>query len=153
MAKGRNFLKVTGILMIIGAALGIILGIIALIGAIAILSGAAADLVTIEEGAALANVSSLVVVSAVVGLIGAVIQLIAGILGVKNSNRPEKATVCIVFGIIVLVLEIISLIMTFTSGGTASALTIISDIVLGVAIPILYLVGAFLNKKQANAQA
>ena len=42
-AKGRNFLKVTGILMIIGGAIGLILSIIALlaVGALDYLSGGA----------------------------------------------------------------------------------------------------------------
>ena len=72
--KGRKFLKVTGILMIIGGAFGIIGGIVAMIGAGAL----AAVLETSAGGLMLA--SSLILASAV-------FQLIAGIMGVKKTSE------------------------------------------------------------------
>ena len=82
--KGRKFLKVTGILMIIGAAFGIIGGIIAMIGVGAL----AAVLETSAVGLMLASV---------LVLASAVFQLIAGIMGVKNCDKPEKAQTCLVW--------------------------------------------------------
>ena len=69
--KGRKFLKVTGILMIIGAAFGIIGGIVAVIGATAL----AAVLETSAGG---------LIFASVLILVSAIFQLIAGIMCVKN---------------------------------------------------------------------
>ena len=91
--KGRKFLKVTGILMIIGGAFGIIGGIIALIGA-----GALAAVLETSAG-------GLLLASALI-LASAVFQLIAGIMGVKNCDKPEKAQSCLVMGVIVAVLSV-----------------------------------------------
>ena len=79
--KANNFLKVTGILMIIGGAIGIIIGIIAVLGlgALAAMAGAGAG-----------GIGALLVVSVILVLISPIIQLIAGILGVKNAAKPEK---------------------------------------------------------------
>ena len=70
--KGRKFLKVTGILMIIGGAFGIIGGIVAMIGA-----GALAAVLETSAG-------GLMLASALI-LASAVFQLIAGIMGVKAA--------------------------------------------------------------------
>ena len=86
--KGRKFLKVTGILMIIGGAFGIIGGIVAMIGA-----GALAAVLETSAG-------GLMLASALI-LASAVFQLIAGIMGVKNCDKPEKAQSCLVMGVIV----------------------------------------------------
>ena len=144
MAKGRGFLKVCGILMIIGGAVGIIfsgiMGIVGYFGASAIAEAGdyeSADMIGIA-----------VLIGAIIALIGGILELIAGIVGVKNSDKPEKATACIVWGIIVLVINIISLIITFV-GSSAGAGTIIVSIIFGIALPVLYLIGAFLNKKNA----
>ena len=141
-SKGRSFLKVCGILMIIGGAIGIIFGIIGIV------SGLAVGSLATEVGADAVTAGSVIIVGSVIGLIGAIVELIAGIVGVKNSNKPEKATACIVWGFIVLVLQIISLILTL-SGGGQSAGSVIVTIICGIALPVLYLIGAFLNKKSA----
>lgn len=144
MAKGRGFLKVCGILMIIGGAISIIVtGIVGIVGYSA--GSAFASEVDYATGAA---VGIAVLIAAVIGLIGGVLELIAGIVGVKNSNKPEKATACIVWGFIVLALNVISLICAI-AGGNQSAGSIIASIICGLALPVLYLIGAFLNKKNA----
>lgn len=149
-SKGKNFLKVTGILMIIGGAITIIVAIVGLISGIAIAGAAAATVEADYETAVVGSAgASLIVVSSIIALIGGVLELIAGIIGVKNCDRPEKSVTCIVWGIIVLVLQIVSLILSFSNGGGQSALTIISSIIFGLAVPVLYLVGAFLNKKNS----
>ena len=91
--KGRKFLKVTGILMIIGGAFGIIGGIVAMIGA-----GALAAVLETSAG-------GLMLASALI-LASAVFQLIAGIMGVKNCDKPEKAQSCLVMGVIVAILSV-----------------------------------------------
>lgn len=130
--KGRKFLKVTGILMIIGAAFGIFGGIIAIIGAGAL----AAVLETSAGGLMLA--SMLILVSAV-------FQLIAGIMGVKNCDKPEKAQNCLVMGIIVAVLSVAGNVISNVLGSDFN----IFSYATGLIIPILYIMGAVKNKELA----
>ena len=130
--KGRKFLKVTGILMIIGGAFGIIGGIVAMIGAGAL----AAVLETSAVGLMLASV---------LVLASAVFQLIAGIMGVKNCDKPEKAQACLVMGIIVAILSVAG---NVTSNVLGSSFNILSYAT-GLVIPVLYIIGAVKNKEPA----
>lgn len=133
-APGKGLLKVTGILFIIGAAIGLITGILGIIGSAAL--GATVGGV---EGAAFAGV---MVVAIIIALVGCILQLIAGIFGIKNCDKPEKSTTCIVFGAIILALSIISIIV---AGFQWTSL-------IGIILPVLYFIGAIQNKNaQGNA--
>ena len=129
--KSNGFLKVTGILMIIGGVLGVIIGIIAAIG-VALLS-------------ALDINSGLLTFAAILLIVSSIVSFIAGIVGVSNAARPEKAQTCIVFGIIVVVLSILSNVLTVVGGGKFS----VPSLFTGLLLPVLYLVGAFQNKSRA----
>ena len=78
-AKGTGFLKVTGILMIIGGGISIIMGIIAALGV--------AVVAYISDGKAS---STLLYASVVLVIASAIAQLVAGIIGVVNCRKPEK---------------------------------------------------------------
>ena len=130
--KGRKFLKVTGILMIIGAAFGIIGGIIAMIGVGAL----AAVLETSAVGLMLASV---------LVLASAVFQLIAGIMGVKNCDKPEKAQSCMVIGVIVAILSVAGNVISNVLGSDFN----IINYATGLIIPVLYIIGAVKNKEPA----
>mgnify|MGYP004507718709 CR=1 FL=1 len=130
--KGRKFLKVTGILMIIGGAFGIIGGIVAVIGAGAL----AAVLETSAGGLMLA--STLILASAV-------FQLIAGIMGVKNCDKPEKAQSCIVIGVIVAILSVAGNVISNVLGSDFN----IINYAAGLIVPVLYIIGAAKNKEPA----
>ena len=130
--KGRKFLKVTGILMIIGGAFGIIGGIVAMIGAGAL----AAVLETSAGGLMLASVLILA---------SAVFQLIAGIMGVKNCDKPEKAQSCIVIGVIVAILSVAGNVISNVLGSDFN----IINYATGLIIPVLYIIGAVKNKEPA----
>lgn len=131
--KGQKFLKVTGILMIIGAALSIIFGVlIGGIGAlVAALGGSEALSFAFYLGLATA-------------LVGGVIQLIAGINGVKHCDKPENAKKCIIWGFIVIALSVISNVLEVLGGGKFNVLSF----VIGLIVPGLYIYGAFLNHKE-----
>ena len=124
-APGKGLLKVSGILLIIFAAISIVMLVFGMIAA-ATLGGAL--------GAAVGGIVL------VLGLVSAAFSLIMGILGVKYANVPAKATVCMVFAIIAIVLQLISLI----SGDT----NVISALI-GLILPVLYLIGALKNKQAA----
>ena len=137
-AKGAGFLKVTGILMIIFGALSIIVSIIAAIGVAALL--------LISDGA----VSSTLLYTAVTLLIvSAVAELVAGIIGVVNCKKPEKAGTCIAWGIVVAVLCVAGTILQSVGGGSFSVFSLIS----GLALPVLYIIGAVFNKKEHDAKS
>ena len=130
--KGRMFLKVTGILMIIGGAFGIIGGIVAMIGA-----GALAAVLETSAG-------GLMLASALI-LASAVFQLIAGIMGVKNCDKPEKAQSCIVIGVIVAILSVAGNVISNVLGSDFN----IINYATGLIIPVLYIIGAAKNKETA----
>ena len=130
--KGRKFLKVTGILMIIGGAFGIIGGIVAMIGA-----GALAAVLETSAG-------GLMLASALI-LASAVFPLIAGIMGVKNCDKPEKAQSCIVIGVIVAILSVAGNVISNVLGSDFN----IFSYATGLIIPVLYIIGAVKNKELA----
>ena len=130
--KGRMFLKVTGILMIIGGGFGIIGGILAMLGA-----GALAAVLETSAG-------GLMLASALI-LASAVFQLIAGIMGVKNCDKPEKAQSCIVIGVIVAILSVAGNVISNVLGSDFN----IINYATGLIIPVLYIIGAVKNKEPA----
>ena len=130
--KGRKFLKVTGILMIIGGGFGIIGGIVAVIGA-----GALAAVLETSAG-------GLMLASALI-LASAVFQLIAGIMGVKNCDKPEKAQSCIVIGVIVAILSVAGNVISNVLGSDFN----IINYAAGLIVPVLYIIGAAKNKEPA----
>ena len=130
--KGRKFLKVTGILMIIGGAFGSIGGIVAMIGA-----GALAAV--LETSAGWPMLASVLI------LASAVFQLIAGIMGVKNCDKPEKAQSCLVMGVIVAILSVAGNVISNILGSSFNILSYAT----GLIIPVLYIIGAVKNKEPA----
>ena len=128
--KGQKFLKVTGILMIIGAALSILFGVI--IGAL------------IAKFAGASTLGFAFYLGLATTLVGGIIQLIAGINGVKHCNKPENAKKCITWGIIVIALAVISNVLEVIGGGKFNVLSF----VIGLIVPGLYIYGAFLNHKE-----
>ena len=130
--KGRKFLKVTGILMIIGGGFGIIGGILAMLGA-----GALAAVLETSAG-------GLMLASALI-LASAVFQLIAGIMGVKNCDKPEKAQNCLVMGVIVAILSVSGNIVSNVLGSSFNIMSYAT----GLIIPVLYIIGAVKNREPA----
>ena len=130
--KGRKFLKVTGILMIIGGGFGIIGGILAMLGA-----GALAAVLETSAG-------GLMLASALI-LASAVFQLIAGIMGVKNCDKPEKAQSCLAMGVIVAILSVSGNIVSNVLGSSFNIMSYAT----GLIIPVLYIIGAVKNKEPA----
>ena len=130
-AKGSGFLKVTGILMIIGGAISLIVAIVAIIGIAALVYVAGSE---INAG--------LLYAAGVISLVSAVAERIAGIVGVKNCKKPEKARTCVVWGVIVAVLCVAGSVLTVVGGNSFPVFSLI----LGLVLPVLYIVGAIKNK-------
>ncbi|NLA26009.1 MAG: hypothetical protein GX878_01290 [Firmicutes bacterium] len=132
--KSNTLLMVAGILMIIGGIFGTIVGIIAVVsvGALAGTLGSEVNL-------------ALLIFSAIITPIGAVVCFVAGIVGVKNAAKPEKANLCIIFGILTAAFLLLSNVLTAV-GGSFNTMYL----VIGLLVPALYLVGAFQNKNIAR---
>ena len=131
-AKGAGFLKVTGILMIIGGAISLILSIVTLIGI--------AALVYMSDGALS---SAMLYASGALMLVSAVAEFVAGIIGVANCKRPEKAGTCIGWGLVVAVLCVVSSILTVVGGSSFPVFSCL----LGLVLPALFILGAAKNKQ------
>ncbi|MGN0487958.1 MAG: hypothetical protein ACI4HO_01700 [Ruminococcus sp.] len=127
--QGAKFLKVTGILMIIFGALAIVMDLIAMAG-LGVLAAIGAPMGALW-------------LSAIVGLVGAVLELVAGINGVLNAEKSEKAKTCMVWGIIVAGMCVLSnLITLFAYPANFS----IVSLLLGLVIPALFIFGAYKNQ-------
>ena len=126
-------MKVTGILMIIGGGISIVLNVIAALGI--------AALVYITDGAIS---STMLYASVTLMFVSAAAQLVAGILGVVNCKKPEKAGLCIAWGVIVAVLCVAGTIMNAAGGSSFNVFSLL----LGLVLPVLYIIGAVFNKKE-----
>ena len=111
-APGKGLLKTVSILFIIFGAIATIVSIIAFTASAA-LTSVAGELGG-DVGAALGGI---LLVATVIMLIASVLMLVIGIMGVgKKSNDPTKAGFYIVTGIILCILELISLVLGLTNG-------------------------------------
>ncbi len=146
--KGSGFLKVTGILMIIFGGIALVVGFIAVQITLAI-SGAAAG---VDDG----GISGLLNMMSFMALIGAAVQLVTGILGVAFSKKPEKAMVCLVAAVIVLLLAVVSsVIVPLIAQGNPAVIEFEAQNLVGInwfglfsgaVLPILFIIGAMQNK-------
>ena len=127
-SNGSSFLRVCGILMIIDAILGLVFAVLAVI-------------VIRQPGSGLNT--PIHWVSVVLAFVGSVIELIAGILGVRYADRPEKAKTCIVCGVLVILMTLLSQVISAVSGGEVNFLNALT----GLLVPILYVIGAFKNQR------
>ena len=143
--KGAKFLKVTGILMIIFSAIALVLEIILAAGIAAL--GVAAVESNVSLGTVTSAISPTVWIAVVLGFVGVVAEFVAGIIGVANAKKPEKANTCFIWGVIVIAVNVISnIVMAITYPAGFSVWSALS----GLVLPVLYLIGAVLNKKSAE---
>ena len=145
-APGSTILKVVGILMIIFGALSLIIGLAAgaLTGAVNSLADSIASELDASEAAEVTKAAGTLTGYTTVLIIASIIEIVAGIVGCALNNKPAKATICLVFGVLTLIVALVSFIMGIAGG--ASATGIITGLV-GFVLPILYIVGALKNKK------
>lgn len=150
-ASGRKYLKVVGIIMIVFSSIGLLGSLISVIGV--------QRMITMGAGAVITWMS------VILSVFGAAFQLFAGIFGVKNSAKTEKAKACMVIGIVLIVVQVLSSIIGYfytldtvaitalstgiTISNTASIISAAVGLVIGLILPILYVYGAVLNGKDA----
>ena len=127
--KGASFLKVTGILMIIGGGIALIAAIVALLGIAAL--------------AAMGLSSAMLYAAGALTLVSAVAELVTGIIGVANAKRADKSGLCMAWGIVVAVLCVAGCILTVAAGDAFPVFSLI----LGLVLPVLFIIGAAKNKQ------
>ncbi len=130
--QSQKLLQITSIIMIVGAAISVVLNLIALLGA--------AVLITI--GAA----TALIYVGLILSIAGTVFQFIAGIQGVKNYMNPPMAPKLFNYGLICLALAIAGQVLSIAGGSTFNVL----GFLIGLILPGLYTYAAF-NIKSGKA--
>lgn len=138
--KGSILLKIASIIMMVG-------GILSAVGSIVVaaLAGVATGInAAYGDGSADKNITVLWIGVAIL-VIAAVVQIIAGVKGKKNWNNPQMAMTLIIWGAVCLALSILGNIL-FSSGGADS---IVLSIITGVALPVVYIIGAFQLKKMS----
>lgn len=121
-APGKTYLQVTGILMVIFSSLSLITLLI---------GGAVVGGIIGGVGGAAAGASLFLF-----ALIPCIYQIYVGIEGIRHCNNLEKGKKCFILGIILLILDVISLFASF------SLLSLIFLIV-----PVLFVIGAYKNDK------
>ena len=123
-APGRNYLLVTGILLVI-------FSVYSLFGVIAALILSLASL-------------SLGMVGIIL-LLATLVASASGIMGIINREKPEKAKACMGLGITMLVIAGLNLIASSSAGEFSFFSTLC-----GLVLPILYTIGASKNKAVAQ---
>lgn len=125
-SPGKGILKVVSILYIVFGGLWVLLAIIGFAAA-----GLLAELGPLTALGALGGAVAGVILG-VIFLIAAAINLVVGIIGVKD---PTKSIFFIVFGFILGAFALINMISAFSFWS-----------ILGLAMPVLLIVGGFMNK-------
>lgn len=143
-APGKGFLKVVGILLIIGGVFGFIGAASNAFVASALSSGSldSATTAIYEQAGLTAETFQAGIITSV---IQGVIYLAAGILGVANCNKIEKANICFICGIVLIAFVLVNAgISAVTTGFTAlSVVSILASLIL----PLLYFWGALKNRQ------
>lgn len=133
-AKGKVLLMVCGILNIIFGIITAIISIFMMVGGGALGAAGMADF-----GVKAAwTVGGLFIAYAVLSFIIGLLWVISGVVAVKNCGRISP--VCMRWGIVLVLIEAVSLVVSAAGGGFQAAN------LLGLLFPILYLVGGILNK-------
>ena len=137
-APGKGLLKVSSILLIIFGGLGLLLGALTLAG---YFTPGVVEVVAAQTGLS----AGILLINAIAVVVLAVLNIVAGILGVKNCDKVEKAQTCFTVGIILILLVIVEAAIAAVSGGLKWY-----SIVIGLVLPVLYLMGALKNKEVAS---
>lgn len=135
-APGKGLLKVTGILFIIWGLINAVITILGFagVGAISSFLGMANNNTT-----AAGTIGGILTGVLVLMLIGALFEIIVGAVGVSNSEKPRNASICITLAVIMIILQLVT--------GFVGVFNWIS--IIGLLLPILYLIGAIRNRSSA----
>ena len=130
---GRTMLKVTGIVLIILSALGLLGGLVLI--ALGLAAGT-------DDGLGW-GLATAVIVLGVLAIPTSIYNLVTGILGVKWCARPDKARVLFVLGVVFIVLAALNLLASFGDGNISATAGAAVRLVLAA----FYTLGAWRNRQ------
>lgn len=143
-APGKTLLQVVGIILVV---IGVLALLVSLIN-IAVLGMAGSGEVgeIMEQSLATTGVTMADYKASVyIMTAGALINLVIGIIGIANCNKIQKAGICFVCGIILIVWQLgTNVYSAVTSGITGMG---IINIIIGLILPLLYFWGALKNRQ------
>jgi hypothetical protein len=146
MAPGKGLLKVCGILLIIFAGIGAVIGLLSILGMSAIESNPEA-LELLEQAGEPYNAQQ-ILINGIMSVVIGVIEVVVGIMCVINCNRTDKAQVCLLAGIVALVCELGS--SVYAAVTTRFTVSSVLTMVVALVLPILIIWGALKNKETNN---
>lgn len=147
----KKVLKVSGIITIVFAIMGIIIGILAIVGIGALGIGTATG--DVQSNANLAAAVGIVSIFGLLALIGSIVDLISGICSVKAANDISKIMPAWVFTLIALILDVISVIAFFVQKrpeGTTVTPSNVIGLIIGLALSALVFCAANNVKRAAG---
>ena len=146
-AKGSTLLRISSILMIIGGIAGalgsVLLALMAGVSKTALQDEAVQQSMA-EAGTTAGAVTTLLWVATIIAVVSAVLEIIAGVKGKKNWNNPAKAKTLMGLGIACAAIALVSIIISFFGDGVS-----VLNVITGLALPVLYIIGTIQLKKQA----
>lgn len=132
-APGKNYLLVTGILLVIFS----VYSLIGVIGALVV------SLASLSLGA----IGVILLLATLVAAAIVIVDFVAGIMGILNREKLEKAKTCMGLGVAMLVIAGLNIIVSMSSGSFSFFSSLCS-----LVLPILYTIGASKNKAAAQQQ-
>lgn len=137
-APGRTFLMVVGIFLILGGVFNAITSAMNFV-----MMGQEEMAPILEQALQQTGISkSTYQVSLVIVAIQAVVNMVTGIIGVVNSNKIEKASLCYGCGSVLIVCALINNGYAAFSGAFS-----IFSVILSLILPLLYFWGALKNRQ------
>ncbi len=132
-APGKGLLKIVSILLIIAGAIAVITSIFGVAGS------ALLTYLEIEFGGIML---AAMIISAIIGIL----EVIFGSLGIKRSEISTQGQFFIIAGIVLCAIQLLNMVLHSISSG----FTQIAGL-LGLVLPVLFIVGGVMNKKAAEA--
>ncbi len=146
--RGSVMILVVSIIMIIGSAFGLIGSLIT--GAAGAFVKTAMTDTEVQSAISQSGLSvpadmlsQTLTIITILSVISAIIELICAILGIVNRNKVEKAGLLIILGIVMIVVSLVANLVPMVMWKAAISAV---SIIVGLVLPVLYLIGAFLNK-------
>ena len=143
-APGKTLLQVVGIILVVIGVLTLLVSLINM--AVLGMTGSGEVGEIMEQSLATTGVTMADYKASVyIMTAGALINLVIGIIGIANCNKIQKAGICFVCGIILIVWQLgTNVYSAVTSGITGMG---IINIIIGLILPLLYFWGALKNRQ------
>lgn len=137
-APGRTFLMVVGIFLIIGGVSAMVTSAMNFV-----MIGQEEFALILEQTLQQVGISKTTFqISIVLTAIQSVINVVTGIIGVANSKKIEKASLCYICGIVLIVFALICNAYSAFSGAFS-----IFSVIFSLILPLLYFWGALKNRQ------